>query len=160
VRERVQERWVEREDLLKPSSKAARESHLSAVTNIAQEYFAYPTPEFPHLRTFVNEPEPTQKVFTNYGNELAPDIVVVQWPEKIISIVAEVATADMLTLDVAEMVWAVLARLEGVQFYLYVPAGHAGDARKLLKQAKIKGVTLRTWRHITGLQTVEIARVR
>jgi hypothetical protein len=160
VRERVEERWVDKEALLKPSTKAAQEAHLSAVQNIAEEYFAYPTPEFPFFRTFVNEPEPTQKIFTNYGRELVPDIVVVEWPEKIVRIVAEVVTPDMLTLDVAETVWAVLARLEGVKFYLYVPAGHASDARKLLKQARIKDVTLRTWRHITGLKTIEIARVR
>src|SRR5688572_3387265 len=109
----------------RPSSRSYQEAHLQAVRNIAEQLFPFPTPAFPHFRTFVNEPEAEQKIFTNYGNELVPDIVVLQWPEKLPVMVAEVATPDMLRQDVAESVWSVLARLDGVQFYLYVPAGRA-----------------------------------
>jgi hypothetical protein len=146
--------------LLKPSSKSLQEAHQQAVHNIAEQLFPFPTPEYPHFRTFVNEPEAEQKIFTNYGHEIEPDIVVLQWPEKLPVMVAEVVTADMLRDDLAADVWSVEARLDGVKFFLYVPAGHASDAKALLKRHKIKDVSLRTWRNITGLKTIDIAGVR
>jgi hypothetical protein len=159
VKEYVDEREMSGA-LFKPSSKSLREAHLQAVQNIAEQLFPFPTPEYPHFRTFVNEPETEQKIFTNYGNELEPDIVVLQWPEKIPVMVAEVVTPDMLRADVAENVWAVEARLDGVKFFLYVPAGHASEAKALLKTHKIKGIALRTWRNITGLKTIDVAALR
>jgi hypothetical protein len=159
VKEYVDERELSGA-LLKPSSKSNRESHVQAVRNIADQLFPFPTPDFPHFRTFVNEPETEQKLFTNYGNELEPDIVVLQWPEKLPVMVAEVVTPDMLRDDLAENVWAVEARLDGVKFFLYVPAGHASQAKALLKKHKIKDVALRTWRNITGLKTIDVAALR
>jgi len=146
--------------MLKPGSKTYRENHVQAVRNIADQLFPFPTPEYPHFRTFVNEPETEQKIFTNYGHELEPDIVVLQCPEKIPVMVAEVVTPDMLRDDLAENVWAVEARLDGVRFFLYVPAGHAAEAKALLKRHGIKDVALRTWRNITGLRTLDIAALR
>jgi len=146
--------------MLRPNSKSLQEAHQQAVHNIAEQLFPFPTPEYPHFRTFVNEPEVEQKIFTNYGNTLEPDIVVLQWPEKLPVMVAEVVTSDMLRDDLAEEVWSVAARLDGVKFFLYVPAGHASEAKALLKQHKIKNVSLRTWRNITGLKTIDVAGVR
>jgi hypothetical protein len=143
-----------------PSATSQRDQHLQAVQNIAEQLFPFPTPQYPHFRTVVNEPEPTQRVFTNYGNELTPDIVVLQWPEKLPVMVAEIVTEDMLTDDIAENVWAVESRLEGVRFLLYVPAGQAKAAKALLKKYHIKDVSLRTWRNITGLKTLDVAALR
>jgi hypothetical protein len=159
----VREYVDERENsgaLFRPSPSSLREQHLQAVQNIAEELFPFPTPEYPHFRTFVNEPEPVQKIFTNYGNELEPDIVVLQWPEKLPAMVAEVVTEDMLTDENAENVWAVESRLEGVRFFLYVPAGLAKEAKALLKKHGIKDVSLRTWRNILGLKTLDVAALR
>ena len=158
VQERIDERQIHSR-MSRPSEQSYAEAHLLAVRNIAGQLFAFPTPEFPHLRAFVNEPEVEQKLFTNYGRELAPDIVVLQWPEKLPSMVAEVVTPDMLTDEAAET-WAIEARLDGVQFYLYVPAGFASEAKQILKRAKIKDVKLRTWRNITGLKTIDVAAIR
>ena len=143
-----------------PRPSSYEEEHLQAVQNIAEQLFPFPTPEYPHFRTLVNEPEPAQKIFTNYGNELEPDVVVLQWPEKLPVMVAEVVTEDMLTDENAENVWAVEARLEGVRFFLYVPAGSAKAAKTLLKKHKIKNVELRTWRNITGLKTIDVNNLR
>jgi len=159
----VQQHVDERENsgaMFKPGSKSHREAHVQAVHNIAEQLFPFPTPEYPHFRTFVNEPEAEQKIFTNYGNELEPDVVVLQWPEKLPVMLAEVVTPDMLRDDLAENVWSVEARLDGVKFFLYVPAGHASEAKALLKKHKIKGVELRTWRNITGLKTIDVAALR
>ena len=159
MRARVDERWVNPEQVLIPSAKSFREHHLSAVRNIADEYFPFPTPEYPHYRTFVNEPEVEQKLFTNYGRELTPDIIVLEWPEKHPVMVAEVVTPDMLIDQNAED-WKVLANLVGVTFLLYVPAGHGDEAKKLLKRHGVKNVSLRTWRHITGLRTIDVAHIK
>lgn len=159
VREIIDER--ERGSIMfNANAKSKSEQHALAVQNIAEELFPFPTPEYPHFRTFVNEPEAVQKIFTNYGTELEPDIVVLQWPEKLPIMVAEVVTEDMLTEEMAKNVWAVEARLDGVAFFLYVPSGKASDAKKLLKQAKIKNVKLRTWRNNAGLRTIDVASLR
>ncbi|MPZ50393.1 MAG: hypothetical protein GEU75_14015 [Dehalococcoidia bacterium] len=159
VREIVDERQLSGA-MSRPSAKVYEDAHLQAVRNIAEQLFPFPTPDYPHFRTFVNEPETEQKIYTNYGRELEPDIVVLQWPEKLPVMLAEVVTPDMLTDDNAENVWAIEARLEGVQFFLYVPAGHAAQAKRLLKKAKIKDVAVRTWRNITGLKTIDINPLR
>jgi hypothetical protein len=159
VRERVDERQL-RGAMSRPSARTYGDAHLQAVRNIADQLFGFPTPEYPHFRTFVNEPEVEQKIFTNYGNELAPDIVVLQWPEKLPVMVAEVVTTDMIMQERAENEWAVESRLSGVQFFLYVPAGQAARTKQILKQAKIKNVALRTWRNIAGLKTVDVAALR
>jgi hypothetical protein len=143
----------------RPNAKSYQESHLQAVQNIAEQLFPFPTPDYPHFRTIVNEPEVEQRIFTNYGNELTPDIVVLQWPEKLPVMVAEVVTPDMIGEEALD-VWAVEARLSGVQFFLYVPAGYAAQTKDLLKKAKIKDVKLRTWRNITGLKTIDVAALR
>jgi hypothetical protein len=160
VRDRVDEREGKQTVMLRPGSKTSEEQHLTAVHNIAEQLFYFPTPEYPHFRTFVNEPEVEQRIYTNLGNELTPDIVVLQWPEKIPVMVAEVVTADMLRDDVAESTWTIESRLDGVQFYLYVPAGFAADAKRLLKRVGIKNVALRTWRNIAGLKTLDVAAIR
>ena len=159
VKEYVDEREMSGA-MLKPGSKSLQEAHAQAVHNIAEQLFPFPTPDYPHFRTFVNVPEVEQKIFTNYGNELEPDIVVLQWPEKLPVMVAEVVTSDMLRDDLAENVWTVEARLDGVKFFLYVPAGMASQAKALLKKHKLKNVSLRTWRNITGLKTIDVASVR
>jgi hypothetical protein len=159
VKEYVDERQIH-SMMSRPSDRSYQEAHQLAVRNIAEQLFPFPTPQFPHFRTFVNEPEPEQKIFTNYGHELTPDIVVLTWPEKLPAMIAEVVTPDMLTLENAQGPWTVEARLDGVEFFLYVPAGHANEAKNLLKRAKVKNVTLRTWRNITGLKTIDVAPIR
>jgi hypothetical protein len=159
VQERVDERQLG-DVMFRPSPRSYEEAHLQAVRNIAEQLFPFPTPEYPHFRTFVNHPEPEQRIFTNYGNELVPDIVVLQWPEKLPVMVAEVVTPDMLTDKIAASVWSVEERLDGVQFFLYVPAGSASEAKALLKRHNIKNVKLRTWRNITGLKTIDVAALR
>src|ERR1041385_8185235 len=105
--ERVVWRKYDSDELLAPNARSHRDAHISAVRNIADELYYYPTPEYPHFRTFVNEPAVEQKLFTNLGRELAPDIVVLEWPEKLPRIVAEVVTPDMLN-DANAEYWGVL----------------------------------------------------
>lgn len=158
VKVHVDERQIH-SGMSRPTDRTYHEAHQLAVKNVADQLFPFPTPEFPHFRSFVNEPEPQQKIYTNYGNELTPDIVVLQWPERLPVMIAEVVTPDMLTMENAET-WAIEARLDGVEFFLYVPAGQAAEAKALLKRAKIKTVTLRTWRNIAGLRTIDVGTIK
>ena len=61
---------------------------------------------------------------------------MLQWPEKLPVMVAEVVTPDMLTQELAENVWAIEARLDGVQFFLYVPAGTRRRRRSCLSRRR------------------------
>lgn len=160
MRERVDERWTDTEEAFRPSSRTYHEAHVEAVKDVAAQLYGFPTEEFPHYRTFANQPEPTQKVFTNYGHELTPDIVVLEWPERLPRILAEVLTPDMITEENARDVWAIESRIEGAVLYLYLPAGHVSEVKDLLKKFKIKSAGLRTWRRLAGMNQVDVAILR
>jgi hypothetical protein len=149
-------------ELLQPSEQTDRQIEAEVSYDVAMQLYSFPTPEYPDFRTFVNEPVVEQRIFTNFGRDLAPDIVVLQWPEKTVKIVGDVLTTREVTWENAAKVWWPLSRLEGVAFYLYVPAGYANLARRLIKDAGIKksGVGLRTWRRIVGLRALDIAVIR
>jgi hypothetical protein len=148
--------------VLRPSASTLHATQVATVKSLAAQLYPFPTPEFPHLRTFVNQPQATQTVFTNYGHELTPDIVVLEWPEKLVRMVGEVTTPYLLTPDNAFDVWLPESRLEGVAFYLYAPAGYVKPVKLLLRDAGIqsKDVGLRTWRRIVGLRQIDVAVIR
>jgi hypothetical protein len=158
----LETRWIDPAVALKPDPLSSILTHIEVVNDIAEQLYPFPTPEFPHFRTIVNRPDVTQTVFTNYGHELVPDIVALEWPERVLRIVAEVATVDAMTIDYATERWWPESRLEGVAFYLYVPAGYLQLARALIREAGIKkkDVGLRSWRRIQLAGGVDIARYR
>jgi hypothetical protein len=158
VRPPLDTRVLDPARLFKPEPETLHSVHAAVVRDIAAHYYTYPNPEYPHFRTVLNEPEVTQIVYTNYGRELTPDIVVLEWPERVVKILGEVATIDLLTPDNAREVWLPESRLEQVAFYLYIPAGYLKEAKLLLKEAGIKkkDVGLRTWRRIVGMHRPEI----
>lgn len=145
--------------VLVPNREHESRIHLDATLDIAEMLYGFPTPAYPHFRTFLNVPEVQQRVFTNFGRELTPDIVVVEWPERTLKIVGEVATPARLTMDEALDRWLPESRLEDVAFYLYVPAGYVQHSRRLLKEAGIKrkDLGLRSWRRFALAGRPEIA---
>lgn len=159
---RLKERWTDTNEVLRPAPSTVSRKHETAVKAIAEQLFAYPSPEYPHFRTFVNEPEVTQRIFTNFGRELTPDIVVVEWPERIVRIVAEVVVPEQLTLETAQNAWLPESCLNGVAFYLYLPAGYLREGKDLLKKAGIRrrDVNLRTWRHNAGMDRMEVVFIK
>jgi hypothetical protein len=134
-------------------------THDEVVLSIADILYQFPTPEYPHFRTTINVPEAQQRIFTNYGRELIPDIVVVEWPERMVRIIGDVAVPQDLNMDKALDQWLPESRLVDVAFYLYVPAGYLKHARLLLKEAGIKkqDVGLRTWRRLARMGAPDIA---
>ena len=152
------ERWTDIDKLLQPAPKSAQELRERAVQDVAQARFEFPTPELPSYRAFVNAPEVTLPVKDDKGNELVPDIVVVDTPGNVLKILAQVETADQVTEERARAVWAPLARLPDAAFYLYVPVGYGGAAKKICKKLGLNVYGFRTWRYVpSGIEINDVS---
>ncbi len=147
-------RWTDVDKMLQPAPKDRDELRQRAVQDVAKARFEFPTPELASYRSFVNLPEVTLPVKDPNGNEYTPDIVVVDTPGNILKIVAQVETGDLVTEERAKEVWAPLAKLGDSAFYLYVPVGYGGLAKKICKKLGIHVYGFRTWRYVP--QGIEI----
>lgn len=150
----LEERWTDIDKMLQPAPMSSKELHERVVPDVAKARFEFPTAEHPSYRTFVNVPEVTLPITDDAGNQHAPDIVVVDTPGNVLKIVAQVETADMVTPERAREVWSVYAKLRNVAFYLYVPVGYGGAAKRLAKEAGLDIYGFRTWRYVP--QGIEI----
>ncbi len=150
-------RWTDVDKMLQPAPKGREELHMRAVQDIAQARFEFPTTEQPSLRTFVNIPEKTLAVTDTDGTELVPDIVIVDTPGNILRILAAVETQETVTEARAKEAWLPFSKLPDAAFYLYVPVGSGGAAKKICKNLRIDVHGFRTWRYIP--QGVEINEI-
>jgi hypothetical protein len=130
--------------------------HLRALQDIARQRFPFPNEDYPHLKTFLNDPERTMAVPVG-GEALYPDIVVLQWPEKVVEMLAEVETADTVTEEQARQRWLPFSRAG--RLYLFVPVGLAQEAKRLCRRLGVEFVGLRTWRYIVGYGSIEITDI-
>lgn len=135
-------------------SEAREAIHAKAVNDIAKARFDFPTPRYPHFKTYVNVPGRTMGVEMPDGRVAYPDIVVVQHPENYTKIIAQIETNETVREAVAVHEWAPYAEL--APLYLYVPVGKADDAQKLSRQLDVPIVGIRTWRYIVGYEEPEI----
>lgn len=151
-------RWTDVDKMLQPAPKDSEELRQRAVQDIAKARFEFPTPELPSYRAFVNVPEVTLPVKDAKGNTHTPDIVVVDTPGNLLKIVAQVATGDRVTEEQATQVWKPLAKLGDAAFYLYVPVGQGGAAKKLCKKAGLQVHGFRTWRYVpSGIEINDVS---
>jgi hypothetical protein len=154
----IETRWMDVDKMLQPSPKNSQELRERAVQDVARARFEFPTPELPSYRAFVNVPEQTMPVTDDNGDQLTPDIVVVDTPGNVLKILAQVETGDLITEERARDVWAPLARLRAAAFYLYVPVGYGGAAKRLCKRLGISVYGFRTWRYTPqGIEINEIS---
>ena len=154
----LEERWTDIDKLLQPAPTSTRELHERVVQEIAQARFEFPTPELPSYRAFVNVPEVTLPVTDEAGNQLVPDIVVVDTPGNFLKILAQVETADTVTEERARQVWLPFSRLPDAAFYLLVPVGYGAIAKRICKQLGIDVYGYRTWRYVPqGLEINDIS---
>ncbi len=154
----IETRWTDVDKMLQPAPKDRDELRQRAVQDVAKARFEFPTPELASYRTFVNVPEVTLPVKDPNGNEYTPDIVVVDTPGNILKIVAQVETGDLVTEERAKEVWAPLAKLGDSAFYLYVPVGYGGLAKKICKKLRIHVYGFRTWRYVPqGLEINDVS---
>lgn len=127
--------------------------HHSTVRDVAAARFPFPSDDYPDLETFVNVPEPVMSI----GEEdLFPDIVVVRMPGKWFEMSAEVETRDSVTEENAREYW--LPYSKRGDFFLFVPVGLAGEAKKIANRAGVDLAGLRTYRHqpIWGLEVNDV----
>jgi hypothetical protein len=154
----IETRWSDADRALQPAPKNREELRQRVVQNVAQARFEFPTPELPSYRTYVNVPEVTLPVKDEDGNELVPDIVVVDTPGNILKMLAAVEMADQVNEERAKTVWARHASLPDAAFYLYVPVGFGGAAKRICKQLGIDVYGFRTWRYVPqGLEINDIS---
>ena len=150
----LEERWTDIDKLLQPAPTSTQELHERAVQDIAQARFEFPTPEFPSYRAFVNVPVVNMPVTDPAGNQLVPDIVVVDTPGNILKILASVETGDTVNDEQAQKEWVPFSRLPDAAFYLFVPVGYGAIAKRICKQLGIDVYGFRTWRYVP--QGIEI----
>lgn len=154
----IETRWTDVDKMLQPAPKSRDELRQRAVQDVAKARFEFPTPELPSYRTFVNVPEETLPVTDEHGNQLTPDIVVVDTPGNILKILAQVETGDLVTEERANELWAPFANLPDAAFYLYVPVGYGGVAKRICKKLGIHVYGFRTWRYVPqGIEVNDIS---
>ena len=159
VREHVDTRWQDPDKLMPPSAKTRESIHSRVVRDVARQRLAFPNEEFPSLRTHVNVPQPALVIRSAEGTELVPDVVVAESPGNRPRILVAVETVDTVTDDQARARWLPFSQVPETTFYLYVPSGFAVEARGLVKKHRIKRARLRTWRYVTGLDTLDITDI-
>ena len=159
VREHVDTRWLDPDKLMPPNAKTREQTRSRVVKDIAQQRLAFPNEESPSLQTHVNVPEPAFVIRAADGTELVPDIVVAEAASGSPRIVVAVETVDTVTDEQAPGRWLPFSRVPDATFHLYVPSGLAAEARRLLKKHRIKEARLRTWRYVTGLDSLDISEV-
>jgi hypothetical protein len=154
----IETRWMDVEQALQPSPKNQQELRERVVADVALARFEFPTPEYASYRTYVNVPEVTLPVKDENGNELVPDIVVVDTPGNILKILAHVETGDLVSEQRAREVWLPLSQLPNAAFYLYIPVGYGATAKKHAKAAGARIFGYRTWRYLPqGIEINEIS---
>jgi hypothetical protein len=154
----IDSRWMDVDRMLEPAPKSREELHQRAVHDIAQARFEFPTPEFPSYRVNVNVPEVSLPVKDEAGNDLKPDIVVVDTPGNLLKMLTQVETGETVTVEQAKQVWLPFSRLPDVAFYLYVPVGYGGAAKSICKKLGADVYGFRTWRYTPqGLEINEIS---
>ncbi len=154
----LSERWTDVDKLLQPAPQSTEELHQRVVQDIAQARFEFPTPELASYRSFVNEPEVTLPVTDEAGNELTPDIVVVDTPGNILKILVSVETSETVTEERAQERWRPFSGLHEAAFYLYVPVGYGAVAKEICKKLGIDVYGFRTWRYVPqGLEVNDIS---
>jgi len=153
----IDTRWTDIDKLLQPAPKGREELHERAVQDIAQARFEFPTPALPSYRTYVNVPEVTVTATSEAGEELKPDIVVVDTPGNVLKILAQVETGETVTEESAKDTWLPFSKLSGAAFYLYVPVGYGAAAKRICKKLGVDVYGFRTWRYVP--QGVEINEI-
>lgn len=154
----IKSRWMDVTELLDPLPETVEQLHVKAVQDIAPARFEFPTTEYASYRTFVNVPEVTLAVTDDDGKEIVPDIVVVDTPGNLLKMAAQIETAETVNEQRAKDVWAPYANLRDAAFYLFVPVGFGGEAKKICGKLGLQVYGFRTWRYVPqGLEINDIS---
>lgn len=154
----IDTRWSDPDRTMKPAPRDPQELRERLVQDIAQARFEFPTPELPSYRTYVNVPDVNLPVTAPDGTVYTPDIVVVDTPGNILRMLAQVEISETVTAERARDVWTPYAKLPDAAFYLYVPVGYGGAAKRIAKKLGIEIYGYRTWRYTPhGLEINDVS---
>ncbi len=128
-----------------------KELHDRAVKAIASKRFPFPDKDHPSWQTYVNEPSPTMGIVSG-EKTLLPDIVVVdeskgETEEGLVGkssvvMLGEVETESSVNEEEVDQ-WDGYSKLTNA-FFLYVPDGLCGEAKRLGQKLKVRG--FREWK--------------
>lgn len=122
-----------------------QEIHDKWVQRIAKIRFNFPNDDHPNWETYTNHPDKTWAIENEEGEEIYPDIVVVDSEDEKPVMIGEVETEDSVTEEEAEQ-WREYS--EAVQpLFLYVPEGYCADAKERAEEAEaeIEGFRFYYW---------------
>ena len=116
--------WRDKPAEWRKSEESRRLDIESVVKEIAKNSFAYPTNEYPALKTFVNLPEPELgiEIVGGIGGRIYPDIIVAEQPGNYPKLIGQIESAETVTREQAERVWSRLDNADSITF-IFVP-GH------------------------------------
>ncbi len=125
--------------------------HDRAVKAIASKRFPFPDKDHPSWQTYVNEPRPSISVMSS-GKALHPDIVVVDESKEdteeglvdktSVVMLGEIETESSVNGEEVPQ-WEGYSKLTDA-FFLYVPEGLCGEAKRLSQKLKVRG--FREWK--------------
>ena len=118
--------------------------HAFYVAEVARAAFPFPNEEHPERSVHVNLPMITAEVPVDAQTMAQPDIVVLEGPNRTAVLCGEVVGVRDRMEDEVETRWRPITRVS--RLYLFVPVGWAGDARKVLKSARMDVARLFTYR--------------
>lgn len=129
--------------------------HVATIAEIAKVKFPFPGDSAKDLETLTNVPKRAIAVGQHEGRDLFPDIVVVRRPGQWLTLMAEVEMEDSVTSESALQDWLPMSRIGDL--LIYVPAGMAGEAKRLCRKHGVRAKGIRTWRFrpVWGLDVAE-----
>jgi ferredoxin len=140
-------KWRDKPTDWRRSEESRRLEIESVIEQIALNSFAYPNNEYPSLKTFINLPNPELgiEIVGGLGGRIYPDIIVAEQPSNYPRLIAQIESAETVTREQAERVWARLDNQESTT-YIFVPTGYAARAKDYARVTGIKNIQIRTWK--------------
>lgn len=111
--------------------------HQEIINLLKKAVYNYPNATHPSLITYTNHPLKNKAVLDPDGNELYPDIVIINSQTNKIVMIGEVETMSSLNEDEAEQ-WKRFSRLSTV-LYLFYPKGLYAKMSDLCKKVLLSG---------------------
>ncbi len=111
--------------------------HQEIITLLKKSVYNYPNATHPTLMTFVNHPLLNKGIIDANGNELFPDIIILNSQSNKIVMVGEVETFSSVNEQEIEE-WKQFANLSTV-FYIFYPKGLYTKMNELCKKIAVSG---------------------
>lgn len=111
--------------------------HQEVITLLKKSVYNYPNATHPSLITYINHPLKNKAVIDSDGNELYPDIVILNCTNNKIVMIGEVETISSVNEAEVEQ-WKQFAGLS-IVFYIFYPKGLYAKMSELCKKVTVSG---------------------